>query len=392
MIRILVATNRNPLKDGNDREISFGESFNQDPLAGPVELRFAWATYQDDAPASEDSDAKTARLKGLKDQEIVKKKDKALEPNQQGFASIPYTLEIIPDVDKNSDDKPPSVALFNNILKQIKADKSGSSDQWLLFVHGYNNQFHESIESAMRLAYRYKTVRQSQQNINTTINIILFSWPSHPGGLISNPINAYKRTQRAAIQSAQAFSRLLDRLESLLIIPARKDRSLANALRDVKLSLVCHSLGNLVLQSYVSMPPQGMHNDLFRRVILHQADVDEANHAAWINQMSITKDTWITLNEFDVVLRFLSNFANGLNPINPPRLGQGTTNPAAKAIYVNCTKAKSVTTDHNLFLASNPRLQTLCSSLMDGSIDPLGSLGLNQDTAHPNVWRFPSSD
>ena len=89
MIRILVATNRNPLKDGNDTEISFGENFNQDPLAGPVELRFAWATYQDDAPASEDPDAKAARLKGLKDQEIVKNKDKALEPNQQGFASIP---------------------------------------------------------------------------------------------------------------------------------------------------------------------------------------------------------------------------------------------------------------------------------------------------------------
>lgn len=161
-------------------------------------------------------------------------------------------------------------------------------------------------------------------------------------------------------------------------------------MREVRLSLVCHSLGNLVLQSYVSLPPDDQHIDLFRRVIPHQADVDEANHAAWINRMHLTKDIWITLNRFDFVLRYLSNVANRLNPVNPPRLGQGTQNPAAKAIYVDCTEAKALATSHNIVLATDPRLQVLCSSLIDGSDDPLASLGLSRDTATTNLWRFPT--
>lgn len=214
MIRILVATNRNPVRDKTGRETGFGEDFNRDRGAGPVELRFAWATHQDDAPTSEDADARGLRLRSLNDQEVVKNQTRVMNPDGKGFGKIPYALEIVEDVDKSSNNQPPSVALFETIVNQIKADKSGSSDRWLLFVHGYGNRFDESIESALRLAYRYKKVRQRQQSSSTTINIILFSWPSFPDGLIGDPINSYKGTQRAAIQSAQAFSRLLDRTEA----------------------------------------------------------------------------------------------------------------------------------------------------------------------------------
>ena len=389
MIKILVATNRNPVRDESGKEIDFGEEFNHDPGAGPVELRFAWATCNDEG--QDDGSHQNPNRRGLEDQEIGK--GRVWSPEGPGYEKIDYNLEIIAD---NKDGAPPSEALFKLILGNVIVDKSKASDRWLLFVHGYGNKFKASIESAIRLAYRYKRVKESQQSSNTTINIILFSWPSHPGGKIAtSPIAAYRQTQRAAEQSSYALSRLLDRISDYFIKPARQDKTLAKQLREIQLSIMTHSLGNYLLESYVRSGGQSeKHLGLVRRVTLHQADVNEIGHAEWINQIAVSRDIWITQNRFDYVLRWLSD------AINPLRLGQETARPEATATYVDCTKVNGLQISHNVFLAADKRLKKLCCCLMDGDLDPLAGLidsrdpvapranSFYRDSVFPNFWRF----
>lgn len=334
MTRVLIATNRLLLSQDPP---GFGESFS---AAGPSELRFAWAIQEEGAST--------------------------------------YRIELVPEAGSSPGSGLPSERLLGGILAEIKAGRS--SNNWLLYVHGYNNTFAASVRSALRLAQTYRR-RTSNPDLGD-VEVILFSWPSDPGGTLAittDPVGAYRRTQRTAELSAAALERLLQRLLSFFVLKAAADPGLGR----LRFNAMVHSLGNYLLQN-TQLPVGG--GPLFDLLTLHQADVDTANHAAWVDQLTIARRLWVTINAFDDVLRTS-------DVINRERLGTAQSGlNGRRPVYLDVTGMDNLGTSHNLFLGDhgNQKLRLICHRLLVGYPWPLlGLLGGSDFYQHlpSNSWR-----
>jgi hypothetical protein len=333
MTSVLIATNRLLLSGDAP---SFGETFS---ALGPSELRFAWAIQE----AGEST----------------------------------YRIEVVPEDQSNPGSTLPSESLLGRVLTEIKAGRM--SNNWVLYVHGYNNTFAESVRSAIRLAQSY-----SSRTTNTDLGdvaVILFSWPSDPGGtwaITKDPIGAYRRTQRTAELSGTALERLLQRLLQFFVIKASMDPGM-NRLR---FNAIFHSLGNYLLQQ-THLPAGG---PLFDLLTLHQADVNTANHSTWVDQLTIARRLWVTINASDDVLRIS-------DVINQERLGTAQSGlNGTRPVYLDVTGMGNLATSHNLFTGkhANPKLQLICHRLLVGYPWPLlGLLGGSNFYHHrpSNSWR-----
>lgn len=335
MPRVLIATNRLLLDAATG---VFGEGFS---AAGPSELRFAWAIQE------------------------------------EGEAS--YRIELIAEDGGHPGTAPPSEALFADLLAQIKAGRFSS--HWLLFVHGYNNSFPNSVKAALRLASSYR--RQPSNPDLADVDVILFSWPSDPGGTLAittDPIGSYRRMQRSAELSGSALERLLQRLSRFFVRKALADPALSR----FRFNAMVHSLGNYLLQ-HTRQPAEA--GPLFDLLTLHQADVETASHASWVDGITIARRLWITINAHDDVLRTS-------DVINRERLGTAQSRlTAQRPVYLDVTGMKHLGVSHNLFLGDhgNQKLRLICHRLLVGYPWPLlGLLGGADFYQHlpSNSWRL----
>jgi esterase/lipase superfamily enzyme len=141
------------------------------------------------------------------------------------------------------------VARFASQLAQHQKDTSRSADNGgLLFIHGYNNTFLDSMTAAADLVLKYDLS-----------HVFCFSWPSYGDWL------NYKGDQAHAQQSAPAvgswFANMLAQLSD----------------KDPLLHLICHSMGNRVLsgalQTIKVAAPHVLNKRYFEHAILAAADV-----------------------------------------------------------------------------------------------------------------------
>lgn len=216
--------------------------------------------------------------------------------------------------------RPPSKQLFNNVLSQI-ADGS-LSEHWVFFVHGFNQSFLENLEKCREIERLYG------------VNVLAFSWPSNQGGIITNE---YQKARGAAKQSSSALDRALEKLaDNLKTRPFRADCN-------VQLTLMVYSLGAYLLENYIRSPVFAGETEIFNNVVLTQADVDAETHASWIDSMSVGKRLYVTINEFDQVLKW-SDLPN------PPRLGNSVDFlNSRRAIYFDFTDGRNVGDTHGIF-------------------------------------------
>ncbi len=204
-----------------------------------------------------------------------------------------------------------------------------------------------------------------------------FSWPSDPVQPEVDAIDKYRDTQGNARFSAEALDHFLQELAEYFITPAR------NASGKFRITLLTHSLGNLVLESYIKKSDPGKTNDgsLFDNVVLHQADVNFAGHKEWIPKIKPRQITCITTNLCDATLGKLSHLING------SRLGTEPTGvyTSDKTIHVDFTAAHNVTTQHWFFSDMNNRvIQGFCRAIAQGET---GLNFLYPDTAHPGRYQ-----
>jgi hypothetical protein len=279
------------------------------------------------------------------------------EPNQKGLdelrlATAAYDdtqdrwhLELLPEPPA-SQDYPPSQQLFEQVIRDIDAGKL--TDDWVFFVHGFNQSFPENLHQCHQLQQKYG------------VNIIAFSWPSNRGGVVTQE---YRDARQAAQGSGNALDRTLEKLGRYMQIRA------AQLLRDsditagcnISLNLLAHSLGNYVIEAFIRQPIFNGETQVFDNVILHQADVDNRRHAEWLDQVN-SKRIYVTLNERDKVLKASSW-------INSSRLGNTVDNLNGKRpLYMDFTGAKNVGDSHNLFLGveGNPVLEEFCRQVLTG--------------------------
>jgi hypothetical protein len=307
--KLLVVSNRSCHSNCSNEDL-FGPGFNQ---AGPCELRVAQADF----------DERTKR----------------------------WCLDLLPENRSDPDDVcQSSRALFANLVEDINAGVE-SAEPWVLFVPGYCSPCLEGLEKARQL------------QVCHGVNVILFSWPSDPREQVVDARNAYRRTQEAAALSAVALDRVLSSLGRIFVRPARE----VSRSGGFKFSLLAHSLGNYLIQKLVQAAPiDGVKWFPFDNVILHQPDVDFQGCQPWIKAIPAAGHRYVTTNEFDAVLRIISDL------VNPMRLGQATHHVGygEEIIHVDFTKSRNVNEQHWFFgpAIDNNIIRLFCTRVLRGEL------------------------
>lgn len=219
----------------------------------------------------------------------------------------------------------PSRLLFNEYLSELRENEQDC----VLYVHGFNTSFEESLDDAWDIHKTYK------------IGVVLFSWPSNPGGLVKRE---YKRARRAAEASSPAFDSTLDKLGSYLELDlGERSEFDEDELCAISLNAMCFSQGNYLLQRYIESTYFDGETRLFTNVVLMQADVDSAGHEEWTAERGAFRRLYVTINENDRVL-------NKSEYLNPTRLGHTTQGLVARAVrYVDFTDTPNVKRKHGFF-------------------------------------------
>lgn len=281
---MLVVSNRHLTSDfassGQGDQHAFGEQFN---AKGAHEIRFAYAN-------------KTGKK---------------------------WLLELLPEPEQLSSNNLPSKTVFKQLMKNCREQNK----HCLLFVHGYNKPFDESLEQAWRIQQRYQQ-----------LEVVLFSWPSNPGGFF---IKEYKQVKSNARASIGALDNLLEKL-SMYSVQDFDETALKSC--HVSLNLMTYSMGNLLLQGYIQSAENDGETRMFTNVILCQADCDNAGHERWVDTIQSGKRIYITINEEDKILGWSdANFQKD-------RLGRTARGLIAQsASYFDFTNAPKVGNTHQLW-------------------------------------------
>lgn len=226
----------------------------------------------------------------------------------------------------------------------------------LLFVHGYNNDMGDVLDTAQALEKRY------------AVEVLVFSWPANGGGI--HGTLSYKSDKRDARASTGALERALEKMHVYLamITQARRDELHAEAGRrhpqapearealfarllekdcPFTVNAMFHSMGNYLLKQMLKSSVNQGNNLLFDNVVLCQADTNNRDHAQWVDQIRFRNRLYITLNENDYALR-ASRAKAGSEQL--ARLGHYPRDLSSRsAHYINLTDAPWVRTTHSPF-------------------------------------------
>ncbi len=151
---------------------------------------------------------------------------------------------------------------------------------------------------------------------------LMFNWP---GSDVGCPLGFPEEEARA---SGPAFAHALHKLAYYVDTHAA-------ALAGVKLVLISHSMGSLVLEESVADDPMPFPAALFDTLVVGSSASARADHAAWLSKVDYSPQVYVTLNDGDNVLSAAGGAPGGT------RLGKNVngTMLAANALYVDFTAA-----------------------------------------------------
>ncbi len=192
----------------------------------------------------------------------------------------------------------------------------------VVFIHGFNQDLKKNLMKCKEIE-------------SYGVNVVAFSWPSNPGPqCILRKIKEYKRARKNARRSIFALERFFDQLHGFIETQGSPGQ--------IK-TLLLHSMGNFLTQSFVGAPDFDNQTKYFKNIILHQADVNSVCHHQWVEKLAKNARVMVTINETDHVLR-ISDI------LNPDRLGNTADNLNSNAIkYYDFTQAADVKDSHRLW-------------------------------------------
>ncbi len=241
---------------------------------------------------------------------------------------------------------------------EIAAQARKKKRHLLVYVHGYNNDLGDVLETARALERLYNVI------------VIPFSWPANGGGPVSGGA-AYLTDKRDARASADALNRFVEKIadyHDMLTANRRAElRRDAEAAcpqnpqlaretfaemmhRDcrVTLNLLCHSMGNYLLKYAVLPGGTATRRLTFDNVSLVAADCNNQGHADWVEQIPARNRLAIFINEDDFALAWsrrkpgdaqLARLGHQLKGLN-----------AENAYYIDVTEAPWVRNSHSYFI------------------------------------------
>lgn len=331
------ATNRR--HEGEDRwhPRRYGRSFSQD---GMENLRFGW--LQVDVPEADIDRCLAADTGfGAGNGEALS----ALLTKAAAKAQIDAYEEAIDPSRSDSGQKAKlgSKAMFRDLQKDMLRRCDA-----VVYVHGFNVSWEEAVGSA--LALQLMLNRSGIGDPRQQAAVVLFSWPSDGLAL---PFVSYKSDRSEAQGSGYAFARGLLKLRDWLT--ALADRAGGRACPQ-DLHLICHSMGNYVLQCALermrAFTAGSALPRLFQQVFLCAPDVDadvlEPGRAMG-DLHELARQVTVYHNRGDVALT-VSDCTKG----NPDRLGsQGAMRAAMlpdKVQQVDCSRIVGGLVEHSYYL------------------------------------------
>ncbi|MEO0535527.1 MAG: alpha/beta hydrolase [Cyanobacteria bacterium P01_A01_bin.123] len=216
----------------------------------------------------------------------------------------------------------------------------------VFLVHGFNTDFDDALESAYRIQQIYR------------VEVVLFTWPSNGGGI--SGVASYRDDKRDAALSVNALDRCFEKLTHYFDKYAEQCTQ--------KFSLATHSMGNYLLKHLLKSSVYQGETLLFDNIVMLAADVNNHDHAQWVDRIQYRNRLFITINEDDSAL-FASRAKTGEQ--QRARLGHWLRNLTAKnATYLDFTDAQFIRAHHNYFsdesALQNSRIRELFQVAFNG--------------------------
>lgn len=240
-----------------------------------------------------------------------------------------------------------SKAMFADVM----SDMENHSDI-LVYIHGFNVSWCDAVGSA--LALQLMLQQAPNRDAKQQVQVVLFSWPSDGMAL---PWVAYKSDRSEAEGSGAAVGRGFLKLRDFLADLRDRAKKGGKTLCGQDIHLLCHSMGNYMLQSALArvtdFTPGNRLPRIFEQVFLCAADVDdnalEAGQALEkVDQ--IARNVSIYHNKEDTAM-VISDYTKG----NPERLGgSGAAHPALlhnKVQQIDCTPIVHGIVEHSYYLS-----------------------------------------
>ncbi len=238
-----------------------------------------------------------------------------------------------------------STEAFKDIKKRME-----KSNDVVIYIHGYSVSWEAAVGGALALQ-----MMLNRKNKGKGVMVVLFTWPSDGSKLPW----AYKNDRDDAVDSGKAFGRGVLKLRDFLgklMVKARKGE---DQLCNQEIHLICHSMGNYVLQNTLTKliehhkeHYEGYSLRIFENIFLCAPDIDEDvlepdKPMGRLNE--ICKNVTVYYNTGDVAMYF-SDYTKG----NPDRLG----NAGAARLQVlhnrihqvDCSSIVSGLVEHSYYL------------------------------------------
>ena len=238
------------------------------------------------------------------------------------------------------------------MFKEIKESMINEKIPTLVFIHGYNTTFNESIRMAALL-------KDNFEKGGNPMNVVVFSWPSNGSNLYWD----YSADRHDAEASGVAFARALLKMAKFLKEgePCGQD-----------LYLMAHSMGNYCLRFTFQEIYKQLRSrlpQLFNKMFLIAADEDDnafEREDKFLHLSDACQELYIYFNKHDKALMG-SDTTKG----NPDRLGacgpKYPLNIPNKITLIDISKVNSDFLGHN-YLENNPRVVADLNAVLSGKL------------------------
>ena len=266
-----------------------------------------------------------------------------------------------------------SLEIACELFKRARDEKKSI----LFFVHGYNNDVEDVLVTAQEIERLYKVI------------VVPFTWPANGGGVISGTAS-YLSDKSDARVSAWALNRTIRKIQQFHnILTHTHNKKLQKMATDkhpdnpmaaaslysgllenncsVKISLLCHSMGNYVFKHTFLTDENTTSQLVFDNICLVAADTNNEDHAQWVGELDVRKRVYIVINENDSALK-ASRIKPGAE--QKARLGHYLKQLTSQnACYIDITDADHVDSEHTYFKGDsikNKSLKTMFDGMFNG--------------------------
>ena len=208
----------------------------------------------------------------------------------------------------------------------------------VIYVHGFNNSFYDSIARARKLEQLYNL---RSVGANSVPGIFTFSWPAGKNRWVFDAPSEFKQAMTRLPDAAIAFTQLLADITT-----ARVALTEANT-QQRELVLLARSTGAWLLENAVlKNNAAGVLKALFKCVVLSQPLTNTKTHKKWINMIDLP--TYVTINVKDRILLSADDLGAVVEPLgcNIPEMAEC----ANKTVYFDTTGGTMVGSDHDVIL------------------------------------------